>query len=302
MKITVFGASGFIGQHVLDSIEKAGYKAIASDFRPLAARFNVPFMKVDIMRPAQVDTAVKSSDMVINLAASPLSYSLANPVQNARVNIIGGLNILEACRKFDIEKVIFSSASSIIGDVQMSPVDESHPCRPKTPYGVAKYALEHYHRVFNELYGLDYTIFRFFNVYGPGQYPQSGALLPTMWSYLRQGNPFIINGDGQQVRDYIYVTDVSDILVSACKNQKANNTMINMGTGIGTTIKDMVAIAGETLGVHPKIKHAPPREGEIMNFVASTERLDKIFRKPKLVPLKKGMGLTFNWLDQEAKI
>lgn len=302
MNVTVFGASGFIGQHVLDSLEKKNYDVLASDFRPLHPRHTCPFMKVDIMRPAQVESAVKSADMVINLAASPLGYSLANPVQNGRVNILGGLNVLESCRKYGVDKVIFSSASSIIGEVQMSPVDETHPCRPKTPYGVAKYAMEHYHRVFQEMYGLNYTIFRFFNVYGPGQYPQSGALIPAMWKQLHEGSPFIINGDGQQVRDYIYIKDVADTLVSALKTPQSENKTLNLGTGTGTTIKDLVGIAAETLGVHPKTKHAPPREGEIANFVASTTNLKKTFKTIKFVPVSQGIGYTFDWLKKGAQI
>jgi UDP-glucose 4-epimerase len=295
MRVAVFGASGFVGVNVVHALKREGLDVIASDIRD-NDELGVEFKKVDLLDYSQVERVIRGTNVVVHLAASPLPVSIEKPLLNARINIEGSLNIMDACRNNGIKKIIFSSASSIIGEVKYNPVDEIHPCFPKTPYGVAKYAIEHYLRVYQELYHLDYLIFRFFNVYGPSQYPESKAVIPMVYNKLKTDGSFTIFGDGSQTRDFIYVGDIAEFFVKAAKNN-VKNEILNMGTGKATTIKEIVRDAGNILGIEPKINNLPTRPGEIGNFVADTTRLKELFGSIPQTQLKEGLVKTFDWLN-----
>ncbi len=296
MKAAVFGASGFVGINVVEALTTAGIEVIASDIRECDA-IKTEFRKADLLDYDQVENVVKDTDVVIHLAASPLPVSVEKPKLNARINIEGSLNIMDAARNCGVKKIVFSSASSLVGDVKYNPVDEIHPCTPKTPYGVAKFAMEHYLRVYQELYHLDYLVFRFFNVYGPWQYPESRAVIPMVYDKLKKEGSFNVFGDGSQTRDFIYVGDIADFYVKAAKTG-VKNEVVNMGTGKGTTVKEIVAIAGTILGIDPKINYLDARPGEIGNFEADTTKLKKLFGSVPDTSLATGLKKTFDWLDK----
>jgi len=218
MKIAIFGASGFIGRNVVEALKEAKMDIVASDIKGMDIEIEgVDFVKVDILDYGEVSKVVKGSEVVIHLAASPLSVSLEKLGMNARINVEGTLNIMDAAREHSVDKIIFSSASSLVGEVKYNPVDEEHPCKPKTPYAVAKYACEHYLRVYQELYGLNYLIFRFFNIYSPWQYPESGGLIPMVYKKLTTEGSFNVFGDGSQTRDFVYVGDVAEFYLKAIR-------------------------------------------------------------------------------------
>jgi len=294
MKVAIFGASGFVGTNVIEALKATGHEIIASDIQEKPIE-GTQFVKANLLKYEEVETVVSDCDIVIHLAANPLNISVEKPRLNAQINIDGTLNIMDASREYGIKKVIFSSASSLVGEVRYNPVDEKHPCTPKTPYGVAKYAIEHYLRVYQELYGLNYLVFRFFNIYGPWQYPTSGALIPMVYNKLSVGEAFNVFGTGSQMRDFVYVGDIADYYVRSVSND-VKNTVVNMGTGRGTTIKDVVLTAGEVLGVEPGINYLPERPGEIDNFVADTSRIAGLFGGAPSTNLKDGMKATFSWL------
>jgi len=294
MKVAVFGASGFVGINVVNAFQQAGIEVVASDIRE-SPQITAEFKPADLLDYDQVAGVVKGSDMVVHLAASPLPVSIEKPRLNARINIEGSLNVMDAAREHGVKKIIFSSASSLVGEVKYNPVDEKHPATPKTPYGVAKYAIEHYLRVYQELYGLNYLIFRFYNIYGPWQYPESGALIPMVYRKLKDEGSFNVFGNGKQARDFIYVGDLADFYVKAVRKD-VKNEVVNLGTGKGTTIKEVVEIAGEILGIEPKINYLPQRPGEIDNFVADTRKLRELFSEVPDTSLDKGLQKTFDWL------
>jgi len=295
MKVAVFGASGFVGINVVNALSEAGIEVIASDLKEM--KFDkADFVKADLLDYTQVAAVVKDCDRIIHLAASPLPVSLEKPRINAKINIEGTLNIMDAAREYSCEKIIFSSASSLVGEVKYNPVDEIHPCVPKTPYAVAKYAVEHYLRVYHELYKLNYLVFRFFNVYGPWQYPESKAVIPMVYNKLKTDGSFNVFGDGNQTRDFIYVGDIAHFFVRAVKND-VKNEIVNMGTGKATTVKEIVEIAGELLDIKPKLNYLPARLGEIDNFVADITKLQKLFEKHQFIPVSKGVKNTFDWLN-----
>lgn len=298
MRVSVFGASGFVGRNIIEKLSAEGVAVIASDVKKVDLP-NVEFIEADLLDYDHVSNVVKGSDIVIHLAASPLPVSLEKPKLNARINIEGSLNILDAARAHGVKKIIFSSASSLVGEVKYNPVDEEHPCRPKTPYAAAKYAVEHYLRVYQELYGLNYLAFRFFNIYGPWQYPESKALIPMVYNKLKAEGSFNVLGTGTQTRDFVYVGDVADFYLKAIKKD-IKNEIVNLGTGKGATVLDIVKIAGELLGIEPKINYLPPRPGEIDNFVADTKKLKRLFGEIPKTDLKDGIKKTFEWLDHHA--
>lgn len=299
MKIAVFGASGFVGRNVIEALKEANIEMVASDIKEADIE-GVDFIKADLLDYNEVSKVVKGSDIVVHLAASPLPVSIEKPKLNAMINIEGTLNIMDAAGEHGVDKVVFSSASSLVGEVKYNPVDEKHPCNPKTPYAVAKYACENYLRVYQELYGLDYLVFRFFNIYGPWQYPESGGLIPMVYKKLTTEGSFNVFGDGLQTRDFVYVGDVADFYLEAIK-RNIKNEIVNLGTGNGATIKEVIEITGMILRIRPKINYLPLRPGEIGNFVADTKKLKKLFGSVPETGLKKGLEMTFEWLGKEKK-
>ena len=295
MKIAIFGASGFVGRNVVEALKEANMEIVASDIKEIDVE-EVNFIKADLLNYNEASKAIKDCDVIIHLAASPLPVSLEKPKMNARINIEGTLNIMDAAREHGVDKIIFSSASSLVGEVKYNPVDEKHPCNPKTPYAVAKYACEHYFRVYQELYGLNYLIFRFFNLYGPWQYPEGGGLIPMVYKKLTTEGSFNVFGDGSQTRDFVYVGNVAEFYLKAIEND-VKNDVVNLGTGKGAMIKEVVEIAGEILEIEPKINYLPPRGGEIDNFVADTKKLRRLFGGVPDIGLKEGLEMTFEWLQ-----
>ncbi|NIO21596.1 MAG: NAD-dependent epimerase/dehydratase family protein [Candidatus Aenigmarchaeota archaeon] len=300
MTIAVFGAAGFVGRNMVEKLVEENLDFVASDIRKNDIFKGVNFVKADILNFDEVCKVVEGVDYIIHLAASPLKVSLEKPKLNMKINVGGTLNILDAARKFDVNKIIFSSASSIYGDVKYSPVDEKHPCTPKTPYAVAKYMCENYLRVYQEVYGLDYFTFRFFNVYGSWQYPETGALIPSVFKKISANEEIVIHGDGSATRDFIYVGDVVNFFIKVIERDIRNQT-VNLGTGKGTSIREIVDICGEIAGRKPDIVHLPQRKGEISNFSADTTKLKEIFGAVPELGVEEGLKHTFEWIKKTIK-
>ena len=206
------------------------------------------------------------------------------------------LNILQACRKNNIKKIIFTSASSLIGEPQSFKVSENHTTTPKTAYGITKLASEHYLRLFQELYGINFIVFRFFNIYG--SYQKNG-LVPSLYQKITSNQPVTIFGDGKQLRDFVYITDVLPFFEKAISNDSVNNSIYNIGTGIGTTISEVITLMSNTLGIEPKVQLQPVRKGEIGNFIADTTKLEKSFGQVPNTTVKIGLEKTIEWLRNQ---
>lgn len=282
LKIAVFGAEGFVGKNVVNGLQK-NFEVTPSDILNKSIHEN--YKNADITNFQEVSSVVKDCDAIVHLAAHQLGPSLKDPILNAKINIIGTLNILQAAKEESINKVIFSSASSVVGEVKQNPVDEQHPCIPKTPYGVAKLACENYFRVFHEIYGINYIIFRFFNIYG---LHQISGIIPNTISSIKAGSSIKITGDGSQTRDFVFIEDFIPILEKAIKNQ-TNNTIVNFGTGSGTSIIQVVKLIGKVLGLEPNISWEPASKGEISNFVADTTKLKNLFDEIPSTSLEEGL-------------
>tara|TARA_B100001540_G_scaffold117228_2_gene105125 strand:- start:455 stop:1342 length:888 start_codon:yes stop_codon:yes gene_type:complete len=294
MKILIFGSEGFVGNNLVNGLTQ-NHEIICADQNSESSHIN--YHKVDITNFEQVENLVKNVDVVINLAAHTLTASLDETITNANVNIIGLLNILESCRKNEIKKIIFTSASSLIGEPKNFKVTEEHPAVPKTTYGLTKLTSEHYLRLYHELYGINFVIFRFFNIYGPYQ---KNGLIPTLFNRLNKNQPLTIFGNGDQVRDYVFINDIVDFFDTAITKNIADNNIFNLGTGKSTTIKELIEELSTIMDVKPTFDYQPERPGEIGNFVADSEKLEKIFSKIPSTSLNHGLMQTISWIKENT--
>lgn len=302
MKIAVLGASGFVGRNLLDEFEDTDHSILACDVEPFdPPQDNADFRELDITDADAVDEVIGDVDSVAHLAAHPLPASTENPKLNAEINIIGTLNVLDAARKHDVEKVFYSSASSLIGEVQTVPVPEDHHARPQSPYGVAKHSVEEYMDVYQNLYDLDYLVFRFFNVYGPYQHPESGALVPVVLSRLAQDKGVFVTGGGDQTRDFIYVRDITRFIREGLEGDVANE-VVNMGRGTETAIIDAIHEMSDIVGVEPDIDYREERPDEIDDFYADTTKCERLFGHVPDTSFEDGLRETYEWMQTELDL
>ncbi|WP_081470622.1 NAD-dependent epimerase/dehydratase family protein [Nitrosarchaeum koreense] len=293
MKILIMGSEGFVGKNLVKGLSEK-HDIYTSDQLDSTDQ---NYSKCDITNYDSVEKIVRDVDAVIHLTAHSLVSSLDGSITNARVNIMGLLNLLESCRKNSVPKVIFTSASSLVGEPKSFHVNEDHTPKPKTAYGITKLTSEHYLRLYHELYGIDYTVFRFFNIYGPFQ---KNGLIPSIFNKIQNNDSITIFGKGDQVRDYVYIEDILPFFEQAASSEIGKNKVFNMGTGKGSTILEIVKNMSEILKIEPKIEYQPVRPGEIGNFVADTTLLHETFGKIPSTDVKIGLSKTIDWLKNNS--
>jgi len=291
MHVAVFGAAGFVGRALLRRLDQQGLASTAIDVVPDPFGGSRPYVQADVLDRPRIEQALRGCNAVVHLAAHSLTASLADPRTNAKVNVEGSLSIFDAARAQGISRIVFSSASSLYGTPRYNPVDEEHSVDPQTPYGVAKFAVEQYLRVYERLFKIEPVVFRFFNVYGPGQTPQSGALIPVVLDKVRRGEPVTIFGDGSAARDFIFVEDVAEMLVRAATGPSRTG-VYNLGTGRLATVQEVVDLCAKVAGRPAVVERKPPRPGEITNFSADTRKLHKTFGELPFLPLEEGLRRT----------
>jgi UDP-glucose 4-epimerase len=298
-KVVIFGAGGFVGRNMVNNFQNEGIDFLASDFIDSPFPGSIPYEKVDITAKDQVEKVVEGAETIIHLAASSLTTSLKDPLLDTHINVGGTLNIMESARENDVSFIIYSSASSVVGTLEYNPVDEKHPCIPRTPYAASKLACEHYLRVYQEIYGLDYLVFRFFNIYGPWQYPAGGGLIPSVINRILKDEEITIFGDGSATRDFVLVEDLVSIYRQALERKVTNQTL-NMGTGRGTSIMEVVQTASKVMEREPNIDYKPQREGEIDNFYADVSKLESSLGDKPSTSLEIGLERTYEWFRDEG--
>lgn len=294
LKILILGSEGFVGTNLVRNLNKIHQVLPADQIKNSKTENYVQF---DITNYESVEQVVKNVDVVINLAAHTLIASIGDEIKNAQTNIIGLLNVLEACRKNNISKIIFTSASSIIGQPNQFQVSENHVVVPKTAYGITKMTSEHYIRLYKEMYGINYVIFRFFNIYGPYQ---KNGLIPSLYSHIIRNEPIAVFGKGDQIRDYVYVEDIVSFFEKAVSTNIADNNIFNLGTGKGSTVLDIIKTLSKILNIEPKIEFKPQRPGEIGNFVADTTFLKSKFGFIPQTRVEEGLEKTIEWLKTSS--
>ncbi len=296
MKILVIGGAGFIGSHLVDALLVLGHQVTVVDNLSAGKKDYVSaqatFQQIDILDPglAQVFSTVQP-DVVYHLAAQKnLRLSITNPVLDAEINILGSLKVLEQAVKTKC-RVIFASSAAVYGNNNVG-ADELAAVQPISPYGITKLAVEHYLHFFQQQYQLPIAIFRFANVYGPRQDPSSEAgviALFCRWFLDRQ--PLKVNGDGLQKRDFVYVADIVQALILGLEHEG----VYNVGTGVETSLQDIISSLWKISGTEPVIEYQPGIIGEVKRFTFNTEKIQALGWQPEIL-IPAGLQQTYDWL------
>lgn len=248
MKILVTGGAGFIGSHVVDAYITKGCEVVVVDNLSTGQKNNIhpkaKFYSCDINSPDLLAIFQNEQPEIVNHHAAQMNvrYSVENPITDAQINVLGLLNVLNCCIQSKVKKIIFiSSGGAMYGDAETIPTPESSSPEPLSPYGLAKFVGEEYVRLYHRLYGLNYSILRYANVYGPRQNPHGEAGVVAIFiDRLLHGKQPIIYGDGNQTRDYIYIADVVDANL-LCMT-KGDCMAFNIGTGKETSVNELLEI------------------------------------------------------------
>jgi UDP-glucose 4-epimerase len=276
MRALVTGGAGFIGSTLVDRLLAEGHAVDVVDdlssgsLANLAdarsdGRARLTFHRLDIRSPSLVDFIVHHRpEVVFHLAAqADVRVSVARPVFDAEVNVVGTLHVLEGARAAGTRKVVLAaSGGTLYGEPEELPVRESHPQRPLSPYGVSKKAAADYLAAYRELHGIEFTALALANVYGPRQDPHGEAGVVAIFAgHLLSGEPCTVFGDGNQTRDFVYVDDVVDAFARAAA--QGSGLLLNIGTGEETSVNHLYDVMAAAAGVDAPPHYAPPRAGEL---------------------------------------
>ncbi len=307
MNILITGAAGFIGSHIADAYIAEGHHVVIVDDLSGGVRENVnskaTFYQLDIRSETLEEVFRKEHIDVVNHLAAQMDVrrSVADPQFDASVNVLGVLNVLENARTHGVKKIIFSSTGgAIYGEQDYFPADEEHPLRPLSPYGITKLTTEKYLFFYKAVYGMDHVILRYANVYGPRQNPHGEAgVVAIFCDKLLKGEQPIINGDGKQTRDYVFVGDVVRANVLALKYNGTN--IFNIGTGIETDVNVLFRVLRDQLNPSCSKQHAPAKAGEQMRSVISAEKIQRTLGWKPTVLLQDGLKQTAEYFKQKKR-
>ncbi|MCI0395204.1 MAG: NAD-dependent epimerase/dehydratase family protein [Chloroflexi bacterium] len=268
MKVLVTGGAGFIGSHVVDLYLKNGHEVVVVDNLSTGRSSNLnpaaTFYQVDVRSPQIAEILDRERPEVVNHHAAQIDVrrSVAQPMFDADVNILGSLNLIEAALKTGVKRFVYiSTGGAVYGEPEYLPCDEAHPINPICQYGVSKHTVEHYLYLYQLNYGLDYTVLRYPNVYGPRQDPHGEAGVVAIFTgRILAGEQVYINGDGSQQRDFVYVADCAQANLLAVTAGK--NGIFNIGTGQGTTINEIFDTLREITSYPLPPRFRPARLGE----------------------------------------
>lgn len=305
----VTGGAGFIGSHVADALIADGFRVTILDDLSTGRRENLPataeFIEGDI-RSADAGALIRNGgfDVVCHLAAQiDVRKSVADPVADATLNILGTLNLLEGARAASRPpRVIFSSTGgAIYGDFVEPPSDEAMPKDPESPYGIAKLSVEYYLSYYGRVHGLELMALRYANVYGPRQDPHGEAgVVAIFCQRLLAGQALTAFGDGRQTRDYVFVKDVARANVAAATRPlppagRLDDRACNIGTGVPTSVLELAATLQRASGTALPVTHAPARPGEQQRSFVRIEKAGRVLGWKPDVSLEAGLRETFEW-------
>ncbi len=305
MKILVTGGAGFIGSHITDAYLAAGHQVCVVDDLSSGSVSNVPqgatFYEQDIRSPALAEIFEREKPDVVNhqAARANVRESFELPMLYADVNVVGSVNLLECCRIHGVSKVIYASTGgAVYGEPQQLPVKEDHPVNPLDPYGASKHHVEHYLYLYKANFGISYTALRYPNVYGERQNPYGEAGVVAIFANkMISGETPMINGKGDQERDFVHVSDVARASVLALDG--AHGEILNVGSGVGTSVNAIVDALREAVGYRGKVESGPAKKGEVYKIYLDAGRaFETIGWKPR-VALRDGLASTIAYLRQE---
>jgi UDP-glucose 4-epimerase len=307
MKVLVTGGCGFIGSHIVDMLVNNGHDVVVVDNLSTGKRKflnkKARFYKEDITKKIEYIFEKEKPEIVIHTAAQVmLRKSIDEPVYDAKTNIIGTINVLEACRKNKVKRIIYTSTGGArYGEPQYLPVDEKHPLMPCSPYGISKHTAEHYVWMYNQLYGLDYLIFCFGNVYGPRDDPACKRVT-SIFSYKILNNEVpVVFGDGKQTRDFIFVLDLAEFIVDSIE-KKTKEKLFNLANGKQVSVNEIVSALKDISGFTGEVKHIEAIKGEIKDICLDTKLATRELGWQAKTDIKDGLKQTYEWLKKNIKM
>lgn len=301
----ITGGAGFIGSNLAADLCRRGEKVAIIDDLSAGRRDYLPpeaeFYHTDITDKEEVRGVFQKErerggvDHVYHLAAQiDVRVSVGDPRLDNKVNVLGGLNILENCYEYGISKVIFTSTGGALYSEDSIPATEEHPPQPISPYGIHKFAFEHYLNYYYYVFGQEYTVLRLANVYGPRQFKGGEAGVITIFiDNAVRGEGSVLYGDGKQTRDFVYVDDVVKALEGACVVDFVGS--LNIGRGREVDLWEVVAMIEKALGEKMTLKQEPARAGELRRSCLDPSRAREILDWRPEVDLQSGVQRTIDW-------
>jgi len=305
-KVIVTGGAGFIGSHVVDILLENHHEVLVLDNLSSGNQKNLnpkaKFIKMDICSE-QIDTIFNEfrPDFVAHLAAQiDVRKSVTDPIFDATVNILGGINLLNSAVKYGIKKFIFSSTGgAIYGESEVLPVPETYLPKPMSPYGTSKLAFEHYLGLYQRLHGLNYLILRLPNVYGPRQSPEGEAgVCSILTGLMLKGKKPVLYGYGTPQRDYVFVKDIARAFLLGLG--KGVNETVNLGSAKGTTVREIFDIIANTVGYNEEPELAPLRPGEVQTIFITGDKAYKVLGWQPQIDLKSGLIQTVEFIRDNS--
>jgi UDP-glucose 4-epimerase len=306
LKILVTGGAGFIGSNVADAFIKEGHEVFIVD------NFLTGFKENVNPKAKLIESDINDSEFLVKLfekekfdvvdhhaAQIDVRKSVADPVYDANINILGTLNLLQNSVKTGVKKFIFASTGgAVYGEQDHFPADENHPTKPVSPYGITKLSVEKYLYFYRQQYKLNYSILRYANIYGPRQNPFGEAGVVAIFvNKLLNGQQPIINGDGKQTRDYTYVGDVVKANLLVLDDNESE--IYNIGTSIETDVNRIFAQINKIIGSGKEEKHGPTAPGEQMRSVITSEKLFNRFNWKPFTNLEDGLKKTVEYFKHK---
>jgi UDP-glucose 4-epimerase len=297
--VLVTGGAGFIGSNLVDAYLARGWRVSIVDDLSTGDRRNLnpaaDFHEMHVGDAAELVAAIRPDVINHHAAQIDVRKSVADPAADAETNIIATLRLLQAAAAAGVKKFVFASTGgAIYGEPDEVPQTEAHATRPLSPYGCAKLAVEHYLHFFREVHGLDFAALRYANVYGPRQNAKGEAGVIAIFARaLLEGRTPIINGSGNQTRDYVYVEDVVRANLAASEQDFAGSW--NVGTGVETDVNQLFGAIARALGSTAEAKHGPAKPGEQRRSVLDGQALREKASLPAPISLADGLAHTVNW-------
>lgn len=302
MKVLVTGGAGFIGSHVVDLYVEHGFEVVIVDDLSTGRKSNLNpsarFYPLDIRSPQLEEIFEREQPDFVNHHAAQMNVrrSVADPIFDAQVNILGSLNLIECAKRHAIKRFVYiSTGGAVYGEPEYLPCDEAHPINPICQYGASKHTVEHYLYLYQFNYGLPYTVLRYPNVYGPRQDPHGEAGVVAIFAgQMLSNQPVVINGDGGQVRDFVYVGDCARANLLAL-HEAPTHALYNLGSGRGTSVNEIFAKLQAITGFEQPPLHGPAKVGETRQiYLDATKAQNQLGWSPQ-VDLDTGLSHTVDY-------
>ncbi len=303
MNILVTGGAGFIGSHLVRHLLAKGEKVTALDNLSTGLAENLPpeakLVEMDILdEDLPKVVAAGAFDAIVHLAAQTMvDTSIKDPLLDTRENLLGTVHVLEAARAANVKRVIFASTAAVYGDVKEDdlPVREAQPTEPMSFYGLSKLSVEKYLEMYRKIYGMEYVVLRFANVYGERQGDGGeGGVISIFAKAVAEGRDITIYGDGEQTRDFVYAGDIAEGILAALRTEEVN-AAYNLSTQTETSLRELVSLLAEIRGREIVPKYGAEREGDIYKSMLSNSRARRGLDWQPATTLAEGLRRTYEY-------